>query len=293
MRVFVPALVDQLTNTMRFGNRFFYNSATNKNEVTVHELTHLMGFEKLKLNLFKTRYVSGYKIIDKILWTHKVDNEGFNEAATQMFASYNNEYYKDDFLGYNIYTNQSEDQSVYKININLIHQMIIAKGLTDNEVFRGLFNYNNAVEFMSKYDKTTFTELSQLMDIIYHNTFKLSKTKNYMYNTADKNIDQLIQDEVNATVELKMATKNAEQKIINSILLPQLQNKSAEEKQKILAEYSKYLVSENEYFNQITEKTIGKSQFIEQIKIDTVMQNKDNQVNQNTVNNDRFEREKD
>lgn len=294
--VIVPALVDQSTNTMKFGNRFFYDPTANKNEITVHELTHLMGFETLKPNPLKTRYVCGYKTIDKILWMHKVENAGFNEAATQMFASYNNEYYNDKFLRYDIYTNQSEHQSIYKININLIHQMVIAKGLTDKDLFKGLFNYNDAKEFMGKYDKTTFTELSQLIDTIYDNAFKLSQTRNSLYNKADRDIGKLIDDEMHATVRIKIATQDAERKIMNKILVPELQNKTEEEKQAILAEYGKYVVSEKEHFNQITQKAIGKSQFIEQLKTDTVVKNNNHDNshdNQNDVSNDKSEMEKD
>ena len=148
--------------------------------------------------------------------------------------------------------------------------MVIAKGLTDKDLFKGLFNYNDAKEFMGKYDKTTFTELSQLIDTIYDNAFKLSQTRN--------------------------STQDAERKIMNKILVPELQNKTEEEKQAILAEYGKYVVSEKEHFNQITQKAIGKSQFIEQLKTDTVVKNNNHDNshdNQNDVSNDKSEMEKD
>lgn len=292
--VIVPALVDQSTNTMKFGNRFFYDRTANKNEITVHELTHLMGFQTQKLNPFKTRYVCGYKTIDKVLWMHKVENNGFNEAVTQMFASYNNEYKNEKFLGYDIYTNQIEHQSIYKITINLIHQMVIAKGLTDKDLFKGLFNYNDAKEFMAQYDKTTFTELSQLINIIYNNACQLSQTRNSLYSKADRDVGKLIDDEMSATVRIKIATQDAEKKIMNKILLPELQNKTEEEKQAILEEYSKYVVSEKEHFNKITQKTIGKNQFIEQLKTDEVTQNNNHNNNhekQNAVSNDKSEME--
>ena len=122
------ALVDPRIKTMRFFDKFFQGYQVNRKELTVHETTHALGSDIRHKN-FKKIYISGYKIIEKFMWMHKIFNAGFNEAATQMFASYNNEYKEGKFLDYDIYTNQIENQSIYKININLIHQIKIQKCL--------------------------------------------------------------------------------------------------------------------------------------------------------------------
>ena len=137
-----------------------------------HEITHMCGDRFVKQFPNKTIKISGYSREDVFnIKNPTKENEYFNESAVEMFVYQENEYRQEQVLDYTINTNQGKDGGLYSLNSNLIHQMLLTKGIKEEEFFEGLYDYKKSKKMISKFNNHTprgiFNKLSKNMDSIY------------------------------------------------------------------------------------------------------------------------------
>ena len=250
-----------------------------------HEFTHLLGTK-----IMKNKTISGYdmsdspemtyklekinknpisRLIRKIFYKEQDNNVQFNEACVEIFANQDEKFKEYEAGNAKIYTNIT---SGYRYNANLVRQMLLARGISEKEMFNGLFDYKKANKVIGKFNKKIFRELSDGMNEI----FALVNKEPYMYNELDERVDKLnipnniSQDELNKIIEenseLKEIKSNIlkcrdtqekkifvmEKLIIDKILVPRLQGMNEDEKRNILTEYSKYLMLSRDYLQEKT-----------------------------------------
>ena len=204
-----------------------------------HELTHIMGETYINKMFKKFPYkVSGYTLEDVFSEdeTPYKENEYFNESAVEMFVAQDDEFRVINAFGIDIYTNQYNDEGLYSINGNLIRQMLLARGVSEEDLFCGLFDYNDAKRVIGRLDRSLFKR---------------------NFKRVSKNMDQIAEDILSITdvdeerdlVEgIKSKIGETEMLIIDNFLCPSLRGFSEESRQEVLDNYYKVIMCERDYF---------------------------------------------
>ena len=204
-----------------------------------HELTHIMGETYINKMFKKFPYkVSGYTLEDVFSEdeTPYKENEYFNESAVEMFVAQDDEFRVINAFGIDIYTNQYDDGGLYSINGNLLRQMLLARGVSEEDLFCGLFDYNDAKRVIGRLDRSLFKR---------------------NFKRVSKNMDQIAEDILSITdvdeerdlVEgIKSKIGETEMLIIDNFLCPSLRGFSEESRQEVLDNYYKVIMCERDYF---------------------------------------------
>lgn len=173
-----------------------------------------------------------------------------------MFVAQEEEYREEKVLDFTINTNQDLNGGLYCLNSNLIHQMLLARGIDKQEFFKGLYDYKTSKRMIGKFKKSVFKKLYSNMDSIYCELLD--------YYDIEDEVDQLQEENPEADVskqeeqmgehkaKLESVISSSERMIIDKILLPRLRRLSSSERQALLSEYDKFIISEREYFKQKT-----------------------------------------
>ena len=223
-----------------------------------HEMTHMLSGELVK-NFWQKRaiLVSGYSREDVFDFSTKEpnkENEAFNEAVVEMFGYQDEEYREVDCYGYKLYTNQDYNGGYYAINSNIIRQMMLAKGIDRDILFKGLYDRKTAHRVEKKFKKKYFKQLSKNMEDISEGTSEYSDIDyeiDYEKENDPEN-ERLKKDAEAKKHELIEKIKESERIVIDKILMPSLNKLSPEKREELLAEYDKFLVCERDYFRQRT-----------------------------------------
>lgn len=204
-----------------------------------HELTHIMGETYINKMFKKFPYkVSGYTLEDVFSEdeTPYKENEYFNESAVEMFVAQDDEFRVINAFGIDIYTNQYDDGGLYSINGNLLRQILLARGVSEEDLFCGLFDYNDAKRVIGRLDRSLFKR---------------------NFKRVSKNMDQIAEDILSITdvdeerdlVEgIKSKIGETEMLIIDNFLCPSLRGLSEESRQEVLDNYYKVIMCERDYF---------------------------------------------
>lgn len=204
-----------------------------------HELTHIMGETYINKMFKKFPYkVSGYTLEDVFSEdeTPYKENEYFNESAVEMFVAQDDEFRVINAFGIDIYTNQYNDEGLYSINGNLLRQMLLARSVSEEDLFCGLFDYNDAKRVIGRLDRSLFKR---------------------NFKRVSKNMDQIAEDILSITdvdeerdlVEgIKSKIGETEMLIIDNFLCPSLRGLSEESRQEVLDNYYKVIMCERDYF---------------------------------------------
>ena len=204
-----------------------------------HELTHIMGETYINKMFKKFPYkVSGYTLEDVFSEdeTPYKENEYFNESAVEMFVAQDDEFRVINAFGIDIYTNQYDDGGLYSINGNLLRQMLLARSVSEEDLFCGLFDYNDAKRVIGRLDRSLFKR---------------------NFKRVSKNMDQIAEDILSITdvdeerdlVEgIKSKIGETEMLIIDNFLCPSLRGLSEESRQEVLDNYYKVIMCERDYF---------------------------------------------
>ncbi len=204
-----------------------------------HELTHIMGETYINKMFKKFSYkVSGYTLEDVFSEdeTPYKENEYFNESAVEMFVAQDDEFRVINAFGIDIYTNQYNDEGLYSINGNLLRQMLLARSMSEEDLFCGLFDYNDAKRVIGRLDRSLFKR---------------------NFKRVSKNMDQIAEDILSITdvdeerdlVEgIKSKIGETEMLIIDNFLCPSLRGLSEESRQEVLDNYYKVIMCERDYF---------------------------------------------
>lgn len=290
-----------------------------------HELTHVLGtkikrrveisgYQKKDLNLrdegnLEITEVSSNPLIKYIRNMFGKQNVGkqntqFNEALVEMFASKGKEYKEynmNSLIGIDmkLYSNLKRG-SCYIYNSNLVRQMLIARGIDEEEAFTGLFDEKCANNTVKKFKSKIFKKISKKMDEIFQNL------ENYMdisdeiydkyYEESDNEFDhrekcskEELEKENIAKHKFMQGISNTEKIIIDEILLPRIKKMKNAEREKVLQDYSKFIINEKKYFTQVTgfefitqTEENEKQEFIENLKF-----RDDNDLSQNQKENQR------
>ena len=224
-------------------------------KIITHELTHAIGFTSKKAFPFKVKFTSGYLVQLIYTITKQVyESDGaFNEALVESFACKERVFDFRRFLNYRIYSNV--DNPNFGINANLARQMFIAKGITEQEWIDGLFDVESAEKVIDSFDEETFGTISKNMDEIYKMCGVYGSTEAQILKLKKSNqgpLEDIVVTNEHARTELIINIEESERLIIDKILLPELENKTPEEKQKILRQYNQYIISERPYFTKKT-----------------------------------------
>lgn len=206
---------------------------------------------------------------------YKKENEYFNEAAVEMFVSQEEAYREEKVLDWTIHTNQDLNAGIYCLNSNLIHQMLIAQGVDEQEFFDGLSDYQKSKQVIGNFKNKIFKKLSSNMNCVFHELNAYYDTEDKMYEIQEKEVSadisgQLEQMETHKS-KLKETIALSEKMIIDKILLPRLKKLSFEEKEQCLENYEKFIISEKEYFQRKTNyraMTIPKANWLQHINVE-------------------------
>ena len=200
--------------------------------------------------------ISGYSRENAFDLESKEENEYFNESAVEMFVAQDKEYKEEKVLDYTISTNQDLNGGIYCLNSNLIHQMLIAKGIEEQEFFKGLYDYKKSKQIIGKFKKSSFKKLSSNMDSIHEEFNSYYDIEDEIYRLQEGNITVDVSEQVNQMQEykskLESIVSSSERMIIDKILLPRLKKMPSSEQQQLLSEYYKFIISEKEYFKSKT-----------------------------------------
>lgn len=230
-----------------------------------HEMTHMIGRALIKPFLKKRPIlISGYSREDVFNFKKETkENEAFNEATVEMFVAQDEEYREEKVLDFTIHTNQDLNGGIYCLNSNLIHQMLIARGINEQDFFKGLYDYKTSKKMIGKFKKSTFKKLSSNMDEIFEKLNQYYDIDDEIYEIQKEDPETDVSEQKKQLDEHKQRLENmvstSERMIIDKILLPRLKKMNASERQELLSEYDKFLISEREYFK---EKTNYKSVII-------------------------------
>ena len=123
-------------------------------------------------------------------------NNQFNEACVEMFAHKDvplqtKSTYSIWFFEKNLNTNFSTG-SFYIYNANFVREMIIAAGISEDELFKGLFDYKSSEKVMKKFGNKTFKTISNNMEKLYS---KLNIYNTFIEGLFDKYYDSSMQEE--------------------------------------------------------------------------------------------------
>ncbi len=223
-----------------------------------HEMTHMIGRALIKPFLRKRPIlISGYSREDIFNFEKETkENEAFNEATVEMFVSQDEEYREERVLDFIINTNQDLNGGIYCLNSNLIHQMLIAQGIDKQDFFQGLYDYKTSKKMIGKFKKYTFKKLSSNMDKIFEELNDYYDIDGAIYEIQKENPEANMSEQEKQLDEhkqrLETMVSTSERMIIDKILLPRLKKMNASERQELLSEYDKFIISEREYFKEKT-----------------------------------------
>lgn len=230
-----------------------------------HEMTHMVGRALIKPFLRKRPIlISGYSREDVFNFAKETkENEAFNEATVEMFVAQDEEYREEKFLDFTINTNQDLNGGIYCLNSNLIHQMLISQEIDKQDFFKGLYDYKTSKKMIGKFNKSTFKKLSSNMDEIFEKLNNYYDIDDEIYEIQKENPEADVSEQEKQMDEHKQKLESiistSERMIIDKILLPRLKKMNPSERQELLSEYDKFLISERDYFK---EKTNYKSVII-------------------------------
>ncbi|MBQ3414293.1 MAG: hypothetical protein IJH39_02890 [Clostridia bacterium] len=276
-----------------------------------HEFTHLLGTK-----IHKNVKISGYSkepvhysengtelsmvssntflnSLKKLFSKNKIEekqNEQFNEALVDMFASKDKEfkeYNMNSLIGIdmNIYSNLNRG-SCYIFNSNLVRQMIIARGVEEEKVFEGLFDEKCSKKVIKNFKPKIFKKISKSMDNInqyltdYMNISDDLYEKHYEENDMEFDYrERCSKEELEKENKEKNKFMNeiskTERTIIDEILLPRIRKIGDKEKTKVLQDYSKFIINERDYFSKMTgfefitkDTKKEENKFLENLKIE-------------------------
>lgn len=253
--------VDGIFNILSVNVKILEREPDEVDEFLRHEMTHMLG------NILKRTFlrkepilISGYSkenIFAKNAEKVKKINKSFNEASVEMFLYQDNSYKEHKIFGeIPIHTNQDFNEGYYCVNSNLIHQMILARGIEEQEFFEGLYNDNKAQKNVRKFSKRLFRKISENMDKITDDIDTYYDADDRIYDreqTGEK--DPFLQDEKqksNASKDFKRRVSELERIMVDKLLLPRLRKVSKNEKQILLDKYFQFIIFEKEYFKQKT-----------------------------------------
>ena len=248
------AHVNSQKKKLYFWNDLFDNNRWNNDiqRIVVHELTHAVGEKTTKTSIFHKISQSGYKFTESNLFSRYAyeKNEAFNEALVETFANLDRPFRMRNAFGHSVFTNLNSD--FYMINSCLVNQMLIAKGINQEQWIDGLFNSESAEKVLSSFDKKTFRSLSRNMLDIFELCKAYSRTIENSYNDMHSNKnDSILGYSIQSMAikkDLGKCIEESEKLIIDDILLPELNGKSIEEKNKLLRNYRDFIVLEKQYF---------------------------------------------
>lgn len=187
----------------------------------------------------------------------ETENKYFNEAAVEMFVAQDEEYREEKVLDFTINTNQDLNGGLYCLNSNLIHQMLIARGIDEQEFFKGLYDYKTSKKMIGKFKKSVFKKLASNMDRISCELIDYDEIENEVYELQKENEEADVSQQEKQMDEhkqkLESVVSSSERMIIDKILLPRLRRLNSSERQAVLSEYDKFIISEREYFKEKTK----------------------------------------
>lgn len=226
----------------------------------LHEITHMMsGFIKKQSFFKKDIMISGYLREINLFSANNyyTENESFNEAAVEMFVNQDNNYREEKVFDYTINTNQDSNGGLYCLNSNLIHQMLIARGISKYEFFEGLYDYKKSKNVIKKFKKKVFKKISTNMDDISEKVQEFYEIYEQAINILENDGDDAEFLEKKESMrkkqsEMEKIISKSERIIIDQILCPRLKSLPMPERQQLLSEYEKFIISEKEYFRQKT-----------------------------------------
>lgn len=223
-------------------------------EFITHEIVHMLSGIKVK-RFWQNRpiIISGYSKEDTFDFeseTVKSENRFFNEAVVEMFVYQDEEFRKEQLYGYTVYTNQDLNGGLYCINSNIIRQMMIARGIGKDTLFKGLYDIKTASRVEKKFNKESFSQLSRNMDNISNKILEYWQLKNSEEDGMEnQELDKKIETK---RQEILRQIQESERIVIDKILMPRLKRLHPEEREALLEEYEKFIVCEGEYFRRRT-----------------------------------------
>ena len=187
----------------------------------------------------------------------KIKDNSFNKAVAAMFLNESKELKQKKFLIYYIVTDQTEGDYDTYINTNLVKQIIVALGIKNKQLYEGLYDIKAAQEMrnlISGYKPKTFDKISKGIDEISHfvksyRKIRIEEKKKKLHD--DKKI-YYTKKKSKIIEELDKKLKKVEKTIVQDILLPRIEKLREEEKQEVLNEYYKNIISCKSFF---TDKT--------------------------------------
>lgn len=253
-----------------------------------HEIMHMVGSKIVKPSFKRSLIISGYSRENAFELKKKKENEYFNESAVEMFVAQDEEYRQEKVLDYTINTNQDLNSGIYCLNSNLIHQMLIAKGIDDQEFFEGLYDYKKSKQVIRKFKRSIFKKLSSNMDNIYEEINEYYDIDDEIY--AIKQEDELtdVSEQLGKMDKhksnLESIISQSERMIIDKILLPRLKKLSSIAQQQLLEQYDKFIISEREYFQSrtnyrvVTVKTKSSHPWFKHIDVKSLQRNRNSDI---------------
>lgn len=246
--------LDNFFRTLSINKQILQQDAKTIYEFLRHEITHMISGEYSKKFWQKNSILfSGYMredVYNVELEKSKKENESFNDAVVEMFGHQDDEYKEEPGYGHTVYTNQDFNDGLYCINSNIISQMMLARGIDKNTLFKGLYDRKVARKVEKKFNRKVFMQLSKNMDSI------TNIIKKYLYLESSReegSENQELNDRIEAEREkLLNKIRESERIVIIKILMPRLKWLSWEHVEQILAEYQKFLICEGDYFKQVT-----------------------------------------
>ena len=224
----------------------------------LHEMTHMMG-NRFQKKLFKKNpiLVSGYSRENIFDENPTKTNVSFNEAAVEMFIEQGHEYRQEMVFGeIPINTNQDFNEGLYCVNSNIIHQMLLASGMDEQEFYEGLYDYNASKRNIRKFPRKVFKQLSSNMDDTTQalNDYFDADFEIYLAEKEGKEIDPEKEKKKMADGKASFIAKVSENErlIIDKILKPRLSRIPIDDRQAFLDNYYQFMICEQEYFRQAT-----------------------------------------
>ena len=219
-----------------------------------HEMTHMLSGRMVKKFWQKRpELVSGYskeEVLGSDTGDYKKENEYFNEAVVEIFCYQDDDYREEEAFGYNVYTNQDFNEGYYAINSNIIRQMMLARGIDRDTLFKGLYDTKTAEKVERKFKKKVFRQSSENMDDISDGILQYYNLDNSREDGVENgDLDERISSQQK---EITDKIKESERTVIDKILMPRLRRLSPEQRAKLLSEYDKFIICERDYFRQRT-----------------------------------------
>lgn len=253
-----------------------------------HELTHVLGTQVVngvEVSGYSKKYgddsialISSNKkdgIFSRLnsvfarFFSKKSKYMQFNEACVEMFAVkdvplQNKSMYDIWYINKGLNTNLPEG-SFYIFNSNFVREMMIASGVSESELFEGLFDYKSSEKVMKKMGGRTFKEIAYNMDKLYeelkgYNDVIEDIFDKYYEENMEGGVEKIFEyctdeeigkrDTARDQVEKRMSL--IEKMIIDKVLVKRLKKLDGEERKRVLEEFCGFIVCERDYFEKVT-----------------------------------------